>query len=188
MNPKYYATPLVCAAVIAALGAPLVATAQHNTPYSGLQARKIKALSDQQIADLRTGRGMGLALAAELNGYPGPLHVIELAVELGLSNAQRDKMKLLFNAMRSETSVIGEKLIAYEAELDQQFASRAVTETSLDRTTQTIGSVQAALRAAHLRYHLLTLSELTPDQAQRYAVLRGYTADGKPDGHQKHHH
>jgi hypothetical protein len=32
--------------------------------------RSIKALSDQQVSDLRAGRGMGLALAAELNGYP----------------------------------------------------------------------------------------------------------------------
>ena len=28
---------------------------------------------------------MGLALAAELNGYPGPLHVIELADSLRLT-------------------------------------------------------------------------------------------------------
>jgi hypothetical protein len=37
-----------------------------------LEQRDIKTLSNQQIADLRAGRGMGLALAAELNGYAGP--------------------------------------------------------------------------------------------------------------------
>ena len=47
-----------------------------------MQTRSIKALSDQQIADLGAGRGMGLALAAELNGYPGPSHVLELADKL----------------------------------------------------------------------------------------------------------
>ena len=47
------------------------------SPYAGLETRTIKALSEQQIADLRAGRGMALALAAEVNGYPGPLHVIE---------------------------------------------------------------------------------------------------------------
>jgi hypothetical protein len=44
------------------------ASAQSPQPYAGMQTRPIKALSDQQIADLRAGRGMGLALAAELNG------------------------------------------------------------------------------------------------------------------------
>lgn len=34
--------------------------------YSGLEHRAVKALSDQQIADLRAGRGLGLALPAEL--------------------------------------------------------------------------------------------------------------------------
>src|SRR4051812_36526408 len=54
------------------------ASAQSGQPYAGLEQRPIKALSQQQADDLRTGRGMGLALAAELNGYPGPSHVLEL--------------------------------------------------------------------------------------------------------------
>ena len=41
-------------------------------PYAGLQNRAITTLSEQQIADLNAGRCMGLALAVELNGYPGP--------------------------------------------------------------------------------------------------------------------
>ena len=63
-----------------ALALPTAASlAQSQQPYAGLEARSIKALSDQQIADLKAGRGMGLALAAELNGHPGPMHVLELA-------------------------------------------------------------------------------------------------------------
>jgi hypothetical protein len=58
-----------------------------QSPYAGMQTRSIKALSTQQIDDLRTGRGMGLALAAELNGYPGPAHVLELSERLALSPA-----------------------------------------------------------------------------------------------------
>lgn len=48
-------------------------TEPAQNSYAGLQQRAIKALSDQQKADLRAGRGMGLALPAELNGYPGPI-------------------------------------------------------------------------------------------------------------------
>lgn len=62
------------------------ALAWAETPYAGMQSRPIKALSDQQLSDLRAGRGMGLALAAELNGYPRPSHVLELANQLGLSS------------------------------------------------------------------------------------------------------
>src|SRR5262247_2210822 len=73
--------------------------AQPQQPYAGLETRTIKALSDQQIADLRAGRGMSLALAAELNGFPGPAHVLELAEQLALSEQQRSKVQDLFAAM-----------------------------------------------------------------------------------------
>src|SRR3979409_1824036 len=92
-----------------------VASAIAQTPYGGLEARSIKALSDQQIADLRAGRGMGLALAAELNGHPGPMHVLELADSLALSDQQRARMQELFAAMKAEAVPLGEKLITQEA-------------------------------------------------------------------------
>src|SRR6188768_1977014 len=79
-----------------------VTSAQAQTPYAGMQTRPIKALSEQQIADLGAGRGMGLALAAELNGYPGPSHVLELADALELSADQRTRVKVLFDAMKAE--------------------------------------------------------------------------------------
>src|SRR4051794_25283192 len=99
------------------------ASAQHQ-PYAGMQVRPIKTLSDQQIDDLRSGRGMGLALAAELNGYPGPSHVLELGDKLGLSNDQRTRVQALFNEMKAEAVPLGEKLIAQEADLDRQFAMK----------------------------------------------------------------
>ena len=154
--------------------APNVAAAQTQQPYAGLETRQIKALSDQQIADLRAGRGMQLALPAELNGYPGPAHVVELADSLSLSDAQRSKAQELFAAMKAETIPIGEKLIAQEAALDRQFAARTVTEASLAAATQEIAATQGALRAAHLKYHLVTLRMLIPHQIHRYAELRGY--------------
>jgi hypothetical protein len=69
------------------------ALAQSQQPYAGLEARSIKALSQQQIDDLKAGRGMGLALAAELNGYPGPMHVLELADALHLSARNETRSK-----------------------------------------------------------------------------------------------
>jgi Spy/CpxP family protein refolding chaperone len=154
--------------------APGTMRAQAQQPYAGLEARSIKALSEQQIADLRAGRGMGLALAAELNGYPGPMHVLELAEPLGLSDQQRAKMQELLAAMKAEEVPLGEKLIVQEADLDGQFADKTITSASLKASTDAIGATHAALRATHLKYHLSTVEVLTPAQVQRYTELRGY--------------
>jgi Spy/CpxP family protein refolding chaperone len=163
---------------------PQTAWSQAHQPYSGLEARPIKALSDQQMADLKAGRGMGMALAAELNGYPGPVHVLELAEPLGLAPRQRDRMAALFEAMKAEAVTLGEKLIAAEADLNRQFADRNITETGLVDRVQAIAAVKAALRVAHLKYHLATVEVLTPDQVARYAELRGYAGGAaKPHRH-----
>jgi hypothetical protein len=77
--------------LIAAATLSLLATAAlAQSPYAGMQTRPIKALSKQQVVDLKAGRGMGLALAAELNGYPGPIHV--LSDKLGLTPEQKARV------------------------------------------------------------------------------------------------
>jgi Spy/CpxP family protein refolding chaperone len=144
-------------------------------PYAGMETRAIKALSDQQIGDLKAGRGMGLALAAELNGYPGPIHAIELADKLGLAPDQVAKLRELFDSMKAETIPLGLQLIAAEQSLNDAFAGRTITLASLDAETQSIGAIQARLRAAHLKYHLSTLALLTPEQTEKYNELRGYS-------------
>jgi hypothetical protein len=177
---------VLAAAVLAVAAFASPAPAQQQS-YAGLQERPIKALSDEQIADLKAGRGMGLALAAELNGYPGPAHVVELGHALGLSETQRQKAHELFAAMKAEAVPIGERLIAQEADLDRQFAGKTITADSLAAAVQDIGATQAALRAAHLKYHLATLEMLTPGQVQRYAELRGY-AGSEPNRHRGYRH
>jgi LTXXQ motif family protein len=157
-------------------------TAFAQTPYTGMQTRSIKALSEQQVADLGAGRGMGLALAAELNGYPGPFHVLELADKLDLSADQRASIQRLFDAMKAEAVPLGSKLIEQEADLDKQFAIRAVTLESLKASTAAVAVTQGELRETHLKYHLSTAAVLSSSQMQRYAELRGY--GGQP----MHHH
>jgi len=164
----------------------LTGSAMGQQPYAGLQQRPIKALSEQQIADLNAGRGMGLALAAELNGYPGPIHAIELAEQLQLSPDQVGKLKALFEAMKAETIPIGASLISQERQLDDSFANRTITLASLQSSTMEIGTTQAALRAAHLKYHLATVDILTPEQVARYNELRGYKS-GEMPAHGHHH-
>jgi hypothetical protein len=156
-----------------------------QTPYAGMQTRPIKALSEQQVADLQAGRGMGLALAAELNGYPGPAHVLELADKLDLSPDQRAKVQELFASMKQEALPLGSKLIEQETDLDRQFADHAITPASLKSATAAIASTQGELRETHLKYHLSTIALLTEGQRQRYAELRGY---GNHDAGGMRHH
>jgi Spy/CpxP family protein refolding chaperone len=177
--------PLMLALAIALAGGSSAAWSQTHQPYAGLQARPVKALSDQQIADLKAGRGMGLALAAELNGYPGPLHVLELATPLGLSDDQRAKVAGLFDAMKREAVPLGERLIAAETELDRLFADKTITASSLGEATRDIASLQGELRLAHLKYHLATLELLTREQAARYSTLRGYGDGQHTPGHHR---
>jgi len=166
---------ILVAATVAVALFPQLAVAQTPQPYAGLETRPIKALSAQQIADLKAGRGMGLALPAELNGYPGPVHVLELADRLGLTADQKAEMTRLFDAMKAEAMPLGERLIAQEAALDALFADRRATGDSVATATAEIGATQGRLRAAHLKYHLATVRALQPDQVQHYAELRGYT-------------
>jgi LTXXQ motif family protein len=129
---------------------------------------------------------MGLALAAELNGYPGPIHAIELAEQLHLSSDQVSKLRALFEAMKAETIPLGVTLISQERNLNDDFANHTVTLVSLEATTREIGKTQATLRAAHLKYHLSTIAILTSEQVTRYNDLRGYKAEEAPM--RGHHH
>jgi hypothetical protein len=137
------ATVAFIAVLILAAGTSL---AQSPQPYAGLHNRALKALSDEQLDDLKAGRGIGLALAGELNGYPGPKHVLELAGELNLSDAQRMRAQQLFDEMKAEAIPLGEQIIAAEIDLDRQFSGRTVTPASLTAATTAIGATQGTLR------------------------------------------
>jgi Spy/CpxP family protein refolding chaperone len=163
-------------AALALLIWPGSALAQSHRPYAGLERRDVKSLSEAQIADLRAGRGMGLALPAELNGYPGPAHVIENADALGLTAEQRARTEGLFEAMKAEAIPVGEHLIEQETKLDHLFASHEISPAGLAAATLEIGTTQGKLREAHLKYHLAMMEVLTPQQVAAYRKLRGYTS------------
>ena len=174
-----HAIVLFSAALILAAGTSF---AQSPQPYAGMQTRPLKALSGEELADLREGRGMGLALAGELNGYPGPKHVLELAKELNLTEAQRMRTQRLFDDMKAEAVPLGQQLIAAEADLDRQFSGRTITPVSLSAATAAIGTTQGTLRATHLKYHLAMMDVLTPEPDPALCELRGYGV-AAPAGH-----
>jgi Spy/CpxP family protein refolding chaperone len=149
------------------------ATAQQASSYAGQQERAIKSLSAQDTQDWLDGKGMSLAKAAELNGYPGPMHTLELAAPLQLSDAQRDASKKLMMTHKDEVRRLGADLVQAERDLDQAFVKRSIDQASLKAMTQRIGELQAAIRESHLSMHLLQTAILTSKQVAQYITLRG---------------
>jgi Spy/CpxP family protein refolding chaperone len=175
-----FAERLVKIAIIGSLAAvslvwQAAAQTQQDQPYAGLQTREIKALSREQMGDLAAGRGMGLALAAELNGYPGPRHVLELSTQLSLTDEQRTSIQRLFDSMREEVIPLGKQLLSAEKDLNRAFVERTITPEKLQSMTAGIGEMQGKLRDTHLKYHLATATLLSPDQLRRYNDAWLYT-------------
>jgi len=166
---------LICLGLTAAT--PLAA---QTSPYAGQHERTIKALSAEEMRDLTEGRGMGLAKAAELNGYPGPAHVLELANELQLTPDQRAATEALYQRMLAEARRLGAAILRAEGELDRRFQHRHIDQASLQTATAAVAGLQGDLRTVHLAAHLEQAAVLTPAQIAEYSKRRGYT--GEPEG------
>jgi Spy/CpxP family protein refolding chaperone len=164
------------------------ALAQQHSPYAGQETRGIKSLSAQELADIEAGRGMGLAKAAELNGFPGPMHVLELAEQLALTPEQRRAVTASMDAMRAEAKAVGARLIEAERMLDRRFAHAHIDAAALAAATSEIGRLQGALRQVHLAAHLETKALLSPEQIDRYNRERGYGAGSAGSDHTPHKH
>ena len=177
---------LPLAALVLTAAACTPAAPPAASPHAAIADREIKALSADEIAGFRAGAGMGFALAAELNGYPGPMHVLELAGELELSAEQRDAVQASRSRMQEEASGIGATLVERERELDRLFADGNATEPEVRRLTGEIAELRGRIRHAHLRAHLETTEILTRHQIHRYMELRGYATEGHHD-HAEHH-
>lgn len=167
---------LVATVLLAAI--PAAGHAQHTpSPHAGDQDSEVKTLTAAEVAGLRAGDGMGLARPGELNGYPGPRHVLDLADSLHLDPDQARATERLFDSMRERAIAAGEAVIAAERDLDALFASGSVDHAALERSLQAVAEARAALSAVHLRAHLAMRDVLTRHQVREYARLRGY-ADG----------
>ncbi|BDW97808.1 hypothetical protein MACH10_34930 [Thalassospira tepidiphila] len=82
-------------------------TEDENTPspYVGQQHRPVKSLSAEDLVELRKGGGWGLAKAAELNGVPGPAHLLELSDQIPLSADQHAAITALYADMKETRSL-----------------------------------------------------------------------------------
>jgi len=158
----------------------------HPQPYAGQQNRAISSFSEEELTDLREGRGMGLARPAELNGYPGPAHVLELATELELTDEQRRSVEAIFSRMKKAAQAAGAQYLEAERAVDVAFRSGNTGPEEIRALVRRADSARAEVRIAHLDAHLETARLLSPEQRRRYAKLRGYEA--QPDAQHHHRH
>ena len=185
--------PLVTALTAIALMLPAVVAGQHHhgstghgaphdSSYREQHAAGLRGLSAKELDDLRAGRGMGLARAAELNGYPGPRHVLDAARDgsLTLSADQQQAVERVFADMEREAKRVGLQVIAEERALESAFGRGGITESELGDHVRRVAAVQAELRAVHLRAHVATRAVLRDEQVRRYNALRGYAGSPRP--------
>jgi hypothetical protein len=168
------------------LAAPVVAQEQGHAPYAGLETREIKSLSGEDLEELQRGGGWGLALPAELNGLPGPAHLLILRDEIGLSPEQVEEIEAIHAAMTADAQAAGLRFIEAERALDAAFQEGTLDETRLRELVAAAESARAELRFVHLSRHLSTPPLLTKAPIARYNELRGYASDPcatVPEGH-----
>ena len=152
------------------------AAAQGHAPYAGQHDRPIKALSEEETRQYLAGAGMGYAKAAELNGYPGPMHVLELADKLALSSEQRDSTRRLMESHKAEARALGAKRVDAEKRLDALFHAGKVDEQALADAVKSAGAIDAQYRLSHLDTHRRMRALLTDEQVARYNEARGYAS------------
>jgi len=156
----------------------LIALAQDSTAtpsgYDSLLDTEIRGISEEDIEGYRTGAGLGFALPAELNGYPGPRHVLDLSVELDLDEQQLSEIQSLYDEMLPQVINLGEQILQAEAELELAFREETISTEYLADQLDLIGDLRADLRYVHLSTHLSTITILTTHQIQQYNILRGY--------------
>ena len=166
---------------------PMIAVAQHS-PYTGQQSREIKSLSPDEIKQYLAGAGMGYAKPAELNGYPGPMHVLDLADALALTASQRETIGNLMKTHKSEARSIGERVIREERELEKLFRQGNADPAVLKNQVGKAALIQGEYRLSHLETHRQMHALLTPIQIERYNELRGYNAiTHEGSGHHSSH-
>lgn len=165
----------------------LEASPSYKSQYIGQEQRVIKSLSADAIKQLQAGKGWGLAKAAELNGMPGPVHILQMKNEIALTKKQEIEIKALFENMRAKAIPLGNKLIELEKQLNESFSNKTITRDMLKQQLLTISKTRMQLRFIHLETHLLTPAILTNEQVKKYNHLRGYNSGDPckniPTGH-----
>jgi Spy/CpxP family protein refolding chaperone len=147
--------------------------------YAGEEkSREIKSLSYEDIQSLQNGTGNafgGMAKLAELNGYPGPRHVLDLANKLNLTSSQKSNITDIYNDMKERSQKLGTQIINIERTANEAFANnKSISDRDLKQLIMKSADIYGQLRYTHLSTHLKMMDILNPEQIDLYNQLRGY--------------
>ncbi|MEO5372081.1 MAG: hypothetical protein H7833_18585 [Magnetococcus sp. DMHC-1] len=141
----------------------------------------IKSLSAEEQEGLKAGKGLKQSMVAELNGYPGPVHVLELAKELRLSPQQEASAQTLAREMTAQAVPVGEEILRQEAKLDHLFASGHAAPDKITPVVMELGQLRGRLRLIHLNTHIAMQKILTAEQINHYNTARNHGQKHKPE-------
>lgn len=181
---------MLCIAVSTALTSSATVAQEHDhhrhaQPYAGQQARAISTLTEQELQGFLDGRGMGLARPAEVNGFPGPMHVIELSGPLQLSEDQLHRVRAVYERMKAKATELGKQYVNAERAVDAAFKAKGGDAGEVAARVAEASRLLAEIRLAHLNAHIEITPLLTPGQLARYADLRGYRDTPRQQHHNK---
>jgi len=149
------------------------ASAQHGHGGAGAEGHQMaQACATEFEKVVGEGRGFGLAFAADQNGYPGPMHVLELRDRLKLTADQEAKARDLMHAMFAESRPKSVRLLEAEARLRRLFAERVADDAAVRAAVAEVERARSEVRLVHLLAHLKTRDLLSEDQRRLYHEAR----------------
>lgn len=161
-----------------------------HSPYAGQETRGIKSLSPNEIQGLMKGHGTpfgGMAKLAELNGYPGPRHILDFSEEMKLTVEQKQQIQSIYDDHVIDAKALGKQLIDIEKKMNDKFEEDSITDEYLKEKINSSAKIYGELRYVHLKTHLLMVDILSKEQVKKYNSLRGYASgnpcDNIPEGH-----
>ena len=166
----------LCGGIFLLLALPLAA--QHEQHMKSAAATQMPQAMAQHHAFLEAerqaierGEGFGMAMAADMNGYPGPKHVLDMKKELKLTPTQEAAMQKLMADMKEKALAKGKDVLLAEKRLDEMFA-QGKSEDELREETYRVASLRAELRWVHLATHLAAKKILTAKQIEAYQQVQ----------------
>ena len=160
----------ICTVVLGC--AALAAAGPRVYPQQGHEAMQHHhSCLEEERASIEKGEGFGMGMPADMAGYPGPRHVLDMAAELGLTAEQHAATEKVFETMQEKAVARGKELFEAEARLEQMFRDGR-PEADLREQSFRVDSIHAELRWIHLSAHLAAQKILTAEQIAKYTRLR----------------
>jgi Spy/CpxP family protein refolding chaperone len=167
---KVLTTSIVAAALLTT-GSALAQHGGHHQHGDGQGHQAAQACIDQFNKVVGEGRGFGMAFAADQNGYPGPMHVLELKDRLKLTADQEARARELYAGVRAQLPK-STRLLEAQRRLERLFAQGAATEPAVRTAVAEVEQALSEVRLVHLLAHVRARDLLTEEQRRIYHEAR----------------